>query len=329
MPELVSLTSWLKEASAQPAGLLFWGLAGLLLSTQIVVLLLDRLEKAQFGSVQLGTIMTPLCTGFPNIAIGLLGADRLADDLVLQLNIGNNLANTTLVIGLVTLLAGPLALGRKSKREGGIWLGLLFLWLGSASAFLLARDGRMTRLDGLLCLGVYGVHHFLALRQRGKVSARKKLGPLRAFTLLSLLLCAGFLIHRSLGLIEGAMEGFSTTLGPRIGLFLGLLTVLPECFLLLRLALQQGRLGLSGIVGDCLVSIPLVIGLSACLKPFPTPLILSLSDTGSWSWIYLGGAMLFFTAVCLAKNLARLWGLPFIALYAMVWWHANHGGSSL
>jgi Ca2+/Na+ antiporter len=328
LPDLASLTSWLKEVSTQPAGLLFWGVAGLLLSTQIVVLLLDRLEKAQFGSVQLGTLMTPLCTGFPNIAIGLLGADRLADDLVLQLNIGNNLANTTLVIGLVTLLAGPLALARKSKREAGIWLGLLFLWLGSAWVLFLARDGRMTRLDGLLCLGVYAAHHVLALRQRGKVSARKKLGPLRGFTILLLLLSAGFLIHRSLGLIGAAMEGFSGSLGPRIGLFLGLLTVLPECFLLLRLALQQGRLGLSGIVGDCLVSIPLVIGLSACLKPFPTPLIQNLGDASAWSWIYLGGAMLFFTGACLAKNLPRLMGLPFIALYAIVWWHANHGGSS-
>ncbi|MCB1050508.1 MAG: hypothetical protein H6510_01310 [Acidobacteria bacterium] len=331
LEQVMAAWHWILTVSPQPEGLFFWGTIGLLASTQLVIVLLNQLEKHQFGSVHLGTLMTPLCTGFPNILIGILGQDRLADDLVLQLNIGNNLANTSLVVGLVMAVAGPLTLRAKKqgKDEHALWLSYVFLWFGSVLVLYLAHDGLISRMDGLLCMGWFALHHILTLNRRGKVAKKKRLGWKKALVLILPLMGAGYLIYVSLGWIETSLSSFSDQLGPRIGLFLGLLTVLPESFLLLRLALKQGRLGLSGIVGDCFVSVPLVVGLAAVLKPFPTPAIHHWTDPAAWTWIHLAVTMTLFTWVGLGvKRVPRWVGLVFMAVYVMVWWHSSRVGNT-
>ena len=98
-----------------PTQQLLISIAVLMLATQLVIVVLAKLEKHQFGPVFLGTLITPLCTGFPNLMIGLFGQERLQGDLVLQLNIGNNLANTSLITGVVILFAGPLRVRPKGS----------------------------------------------------------------------------------------------------------------------------------------------------------------------------------------------------------------------
>ena len=142
----VSLNALLSDWG--PAARFLLGAVLLLIATQLVVIVLNKLERRQFGPVLLGALVTPMCTGFPNLMLGLFGRSEQQTDLVLQLNIGNNLANTTLVTGMILLIAGPLTIGagkgRSKKGSPGAvasWRDPVFL-LGFGRSPILVGAGR-------------------------------------------------------------------------------------------------------------------------------------------------------------------------------------------
>ncbi|MDJ0835330.1 MAG: hypothetical protein QNK37_02375 [Acidobacteriota bacterium] len=310
--------------------MLLAGCGLLLIATQLVVAVLNTLEKRDFGTVQLGTLVTPLCTGYPNLMLGLFGQERLQGDLVLQLNLGNNIANASLVVGLILFAAGPISVragkgkSKKARKANQTQaLAFAFLWLGALLLFFLALDGRIDRIDGLYLTVVYVLYQVIALRGRGKVSKKKRLGFPLGLLMLLLLGIAAWLIQQSIDAIAGALDKAGGLLpGMQLGLFLGLLTVLPESFLLLRLAWSKGSLGLSGLVGDCLVSVPLVIGLSAMLTPFETPAPLGLFDASTRPYLILGVCMAALTllAASAKAEVPRRVGLLFMLGYGLIWW---------
>ena len=274
----------------------------LLAATQLVVYVLGHLEKRRLGSVQLGTIVTPLCTGFPNLMIGLFGQERLQGDLVLQLNIGNNIANTSLVCGVLLFLAGPLVVrAGKGKSKKAVrtnrdqWMTLLFLWLATALTVYLAMDGDITRQDGMILTSYYLMVQAHTWSRRDRATKKQQMSTLMGLYLMLLLVLAAWGIQQAVNLMGLALDRVESLLpGGHLGLFLGLLTVVPESFLLLRLASRQGSLGLNGLVGDCLVSIPLVIGLSSMIYPISTTAITSITDVAARPYL------------CLAVTLAYL-----------------------
>lgn len=300
----------------------------LLLASQIVIFVLAALERRKFGAVLLGTLITPMCTGFPNLMIGLFGQERLQGDLVLQLNLGNNLANTSLVTGLLLLLAGPLSVRPKgasaSARKAGLDLAIALgaLWLGAGLLFWLAKDGGLTRVDALLLIAFYLLYQLVATSRRERGGKASRLSTPFLLAILAALALSAWIIQLSMAGMSTAFERAGDLLpGWHLGLFLGLLTVIPESFLMLRLAYRQGTLGLAGLVGDCLVSIPLVVGLSALTHPFKTPAVRAWTDPSALPYLILAGSMLVFTLLALRKEPApRKLGLLFLALYAAAWW---------
>ena len=314
-----------------PIYIMLLGCAVLIAATQVVIVVLELLEKRAFGPVQLGTMITPLCTGYPNLMIGLFGQERLQGDLVLHLNLGNNMANTTLVVGLILFLAGPLVVragkGKSKKAQQANrsqLLAFVFLWLGLGLLFWLVRDGAVSRLDGAMLAGLYLVYQLIALQGRGKVSKKKRLGVPMGLLVMVLLVIAALLIQVSLDLIGRSLDSF-TALAPggRLGLFLGLLTVLPESFLLLRLARREGGLGLSGLVGDCLVSVRWPGDrLSAIFVPFETAAPLDWTGPAARAYLLTAGGMLALSGLALfsQKTVPRKVGLFFMAAYGMIWW---------
>jgi len=308
-----------------------WALAGgivlLLISGELVVWVLGRLENHQFGAVHLGALFTPLCTGFPNLILGIFGGKRLSGDLVLHLNIGNNIANSSLVVGVLILVSGPLVVktGKSKaakKEQTDFGLTMVFYWFAAVATCCIAMDGAVTRIDGLILMSIYVGFQTLLLRRRGKPSKRKRLPKGLAAVLLLALFFAATLIALAVEAISIGMQVAESSLpGSFLGMFLGLLTVLPESFLLLRLAKRNGSLGLSGLVGDCLVSIPLVVGVAAMFSPFTTQAIQAPGDAAAMPFWNLGLAMSGLSLLALRERpLPRKLGLVFIGLYALIWW---------
>jgi len=303
-------------------------IAGLFLATQTIIVVLDQLEKKKFGAVLLGTMITPLCTGYPNLVVGLFGQERFQGDLVLKLNMGNNLANTSLVAGLLLLFAGPLFVrplkGKSKKALAALkaqYLAIFFLWLGTIACFLLSLDGTISRWDSVALVGIYACYQLLAYRKRGKVTKKMKMSWLFMALVVFFLAISTWLIQYSLDALALAMSRVDHLMeGGQLGLFLGLLTVIPESFLLLRLAFKKGSLGLNGLVGDCMVSIPLVVGLSATLTPISTHAIQSFKDSNLLPYLFLLASMTALTVLSFAKKpVPRKVGVLFIGLYLMVW----------
>nr|WP_279382608.1 hypothetical protein [Acanthopleuribacter pedis] len=313
----------------QPYYVLFLiGVAVLLLASELVVFVLAKLESHQFGVVHLGTLFTPLCTGFPNLMLGIFGQSRLSGDLVIHLNIGNNIANTTLVTGTIILLAGPLTVrvaSGKSKKavqaRRDFNIALAVLWLGAALLVYLCHDGLVSRWDAAALVGCYAAYQALMLFRRGKPTKSKRLPKSLGAALLGALLGCALLISFSVDAVAAGMEGMGTLVpGASLGMLLGLLTVLPESFLLLRLTRKQGSLGLTGLVGDCLVSIPLVIGVSALIVPIPTAVLAGPWDVAARGYWMLGATMLGFSILAMQPGqISRKVGFGFCCLYALVW----------
>ncbi|CAM2064614.1 Sodium/calcium exchanger protein [Sulfidibacter corallicola] len=322
------LNQWFR-LQEQPYLALGVGVALLLVASELVVLILGRLEDKNFGVVHLGTLFTPLCTGFPNLMLGMFGQTRLQGDLVIHLNIGNNLANTTLVTGTIMALAGPLLVtvakgsSKKARRaRADFHLALLSFWLGAVLLFECVRDGVVTREDGLKLVGLYFGYQLLMWMRRGTPPKKKRLPLSVGLSLLLLLVLCALLISFSVDAISLGMESMGALIpGASLGMVLGLLTVLPESFLLLRLARKQGSLGLTGLVGDCLVSIPLVVGVSSLIAPITTAPIHHWRDAAARPFLSLAGTMFCFTLLSFRqKQVPRKVGLLFCGLYAMVWW---------
>jgi len=303
------------------------GVAFLLVAGEGVVLVLNTLEKHDFGSAHLGALFTPLCTGFPNLMLGIFGGTRLSGDLVLHLNIGNNVANATLVVGLLIFLCGPLVVRTGSSRADSkqyfnFTLALIFLWAGALLTFFTAKDGRISRLDGAALLAVYLIFQAMLFIRRGKPPKRKRLKKTTGALCLLGLIGAALLIAFSIEAISLGLSAFQAQIpGATLGMFLGLLTVLPESFLLLRLARRNGNLGLSGLVGDCLVSIPLVIGVATLIRPVDTAAVTSAALPSAIPYWGLALAMSCLSLLALReKPLPRYLGLILMGLYLFIWW---------
>lgn len=303
-------------------------------ATQIVILVLNHLQSRKYGTVLLGTLVTPLCTGFPNLIVGLFGQERLQGDLVLQLNIGNNLANTSLVAGLLLFAAGPLRVrpgkgkSKKAKRANlDQNLAFIFLWAGTIALFVLAIDGAVSRTDGFGLVCIYICYQLISIRRR-KIPKKQHLRFIGIGLILGLLAVSAFLIERSLLVLGVALERVGHLFpGNQLGLFLGLLMVIPESFLLLRLAFKEGSLGLSGLVGDCLVSIPLVVGLTAIFTPFKTQIFHFSFNESTITYSCLAATMLAITILSLStKPVPRKVGILFMTLYASVWGLTTYWG---
>lgn len=310
-----------------PTWSLLGGIVLLLIAGEGVVWILNHLEKHQFGNVHLGALFTPLCTGFPNLMLGIFGGKRLSGDLVLHLNIGNNIANSTLVVGMLIFICGPLSVsngkGKQAKAETtNFSLALTFLWFGAFATFFLASDGLISRFDGFLLFLVYLSFQSLLFLRRGKPTKKKQLPTQLAFLLLGGLLAAAVSIVFAIEAIAIGMSSFQSKIpGAHLGMFLGLLTVLPESFLLLRLARRSGSLGLSGLVGDCLVSIPLVIGVATMISPVKTAAVSALNQVSAIPYLSLALGMSCLSLLALRNQpIQRLYGLALIFVYLFIWW---------
>ena len=189
----------------------------------------------------------------------------------------------------------------------------------------MARDGAIDFGDGLLLAGMYFLFQWLIYRAGGGTSSRKRKGEGGGLAIVLLLASAALLIQLSIGVMNTALEHLGDLFpGTRLGLFLGLLTVIPESFLLLRLAIQRGSLGFSGLLGDCLVSIPLVVGLSALVAPIQTKPFTGFASPAFDPYLHLAIGMAAFTYISFSKkDVGRKTGLLFMILYAIVWWRAK------
>lgn len=269
-------------------------LAYLAIFLGVSLLMLWRLEAMLDSGLEgtaLGTLLLPYCSGLGNLIFVALMVPRFgAAREVLTNCLVNNVTNLSLLLGVPALCWGltilPAAGGKpaKSAKGGGteaqinrlsLLLTLTAVLFFTGAVWLLGRDGKLERTDGIALIGLFlfwqCVQVFDALKHN--VRQRVSLGVKFYADALVVLACA-YVIYESLdwlvAWISAQRHGFVSR--DNLGWLTGWLMVLPNAVLALYWGWRRrADVVFSSQVGDGHICIPLCLGLFALAKPLPVP----------------------------------------------------------
>jgi cation:H+ antiporter len=237
-----------------------------------------RLSAFVTGVVIAGTLAV-----LPEMAIGVLSALDGSSTFGLGIIFGANVADMTLVIGIVVLLAGTQKMTKSMMRSLKISFVAVLL-----PVFLLL-DGEISRLDGIFLISAFGVYVIWLL-----ISGRKEKGEVesgrfheRVFRLgITVFMLAIGITVLFLGseLVTESAQQLSTQFGLPLflmGLIVAIGTCLPEMAFAIRACeTQDGEIGIGNLLGNVLADSMLVIGIIALVHPIVIPNLISPLTAG-------------------------------------------------
>lgn len=284
--------------------------------------------KMKVRKMVVAALLVALSTSLPELFVGILSALEGQPEISLGNVLGSNVANLSLVIGGAALVSGSVSVvGDFMKKE------LVAAFLAGCLPILLVMDGNLTRIDGLLLLGAYGVyisevviageHKSLAekggRRHYGILKKLKKLHKNHGDVWLLKLLggIAGLILAADL-LVKMA-SGLASSLGLPPFL-IGLLVVsigtsLPELVLEIG-AIKRKEIALvfGDLLGSIVANATLIIGVTTLIHPVNVGGT-SRYDLASFMFVLLFGFFWMFTNS--KKRLDRWEGLVLLGLYFM------------
>jgi cation:H+ antiporter len=293
--------------------LLILGLALVIVSAdEAIKRLLNLARYLRLSEFVVSFVLAGVIAILPELSIGVLAAAGGASALGYGVILGANVADLTLVIGVVTLFAGKVRLDKTTMRN--IRLSFIAVTL----PVLLFVDGEISRLDGAVLIVAFAVYIFFLLRakQDRPVFADK---PRRMHIIRDLAILLGALAALLIGgiFITDNSETLSTALGLPIfivGLIVAVGTCLPEMAFAIRSCNKMHcNLGLGNILGNVLADSLLTIGLIALIQPIQPAMFLSPFLTGI---LMVASAVIVYL---LSRDgvLDRRDGLLLIAVYAV------------
>lgn len=323
-----------------------WTYLGVFLAASLLMLWrLEAMLDHGLEGTALGTLVMPYCSGLGNLLfVAIVWQRRGPAQEVLTNCLVNNVTNLTLLLGLPAVLfglqvmdgakAGAAKGGRKSAGKGGaaasaatgaqvnrlsLLLTLVAVLFFTGGTWLLADDGRLTRTDGLLLVGLFLFWQTFQVFDvmKHNVQRRVSFGFLFYLDLL-VVLAAAWALYESIdwlvAWITAQKGGFVSA--ANLGWLSGWLMVLPNALLALYWGWKKrADVVYSSQVGDGHICIPLCLGVLALLTPVAVP---PLFITG----LYLLGGAVVLHAFCLLAfgGLPRWTGAVLLAAYGWFVW---------
>ncbi|NUN11492.1 sodium:calcium antiporter [Candidatus Micrarchaeota archaeon] len=239
----------------------------LLKSSDAAVDVLVKLSR-KFGVSEfvISFLVVGIVSIFPELSIGVNSALSNESSFGLGVVLGSNVADLTLIVGLIALTAGNIRL-HKQTRDNLKW----FLFpLGLP--VILFLDGVLSQLDGVVLVGGFIVYAFIIATNKPPMPVSrvkvKRNGVVKDLLVLSasliVLLIAGNIITQA---AHDLSIAFSIPL-IFIGIILALGTCLPEFTLALKASRHKhGELGLGNVYGNVLADCMLTLGVIALISP--------------------------------------------------------------
>ena len=317
-------------------------LALFLAASLLMIWRLEALLDHGLEGTALGTLVMPYCSGLGNLLfVAIIAARHGPAQEVLTNCLVNNVTNLTLVLALPALVWGlslrPAAKGKKGGKAGAgkkaaaaetshrlnrlsLLLTLTAVLFFSGVTWVLGRDGRLDRNDGLVLIALFFFWQCFQVFDvlKHNVRERRSFGMMFYFDIL-IVLAGAYGLYVSIDWLVAWLSARPAGLisAQHLGWLSGGLMVLPNALLAFYYA-AKGRADIvyASQVGDGHICIPLCLGLSAVLQPLPVPPFFNLSFA-----ILLGAALVH--VVCVAGgSLPRWMGWPLLAAWA---WFAGTG----
>lgn len=236
-----------------------------------------RLSAFIVGVVIAGTLAV-----LPELSIGILSAIEGSSTFGLGLIFGANVADLTLVIGVVVLVAGT------QKMTPDMLKNLKISFLAVLLPVFLLLDGEISRIDGVILLVAFVVYVlWLLITGRGQteVAERMRLSKrvVRLGITVFLLVIGITVLFIGSELVTQSAQELSSVLGLPlflIGLIVAIGTCLPEMVFAIRASEKEGSIGIGNILGNVLADSMLTLGLIAVIFPIRIPNLASPLTAG-------------------------------------------------
>jgi len=275
--------------------------------------MVDLAEYFKLSATFMGMTVISLATSIPEITAHLTASGgilagtldyEIGSAIVLGSNIGSDIVQQTLILGMVVWVAGELYF-----RRYFLWKSMIPMIATSTLCIFLALDGTFSRIDGLILFALFvGYTYYLYRDERRYFTASgtaDEAGPAPAITTsgqawgagavtLGMMFATVLAAQAVLGVIERVVSATGVG-GSLIGVVtLGVASALPELTTALAGARNNAHgISLGTLIGSNITN-PLVgIGLGALISKYAVPRPLILWDlpwetlTGIFLWIIL------------------------------------------
>lgn len=268
---------WMKFMATMVLMMFILGLVLLIVGAEALVKGSSRLAAALgISPLVIGLTVVAYGTGSPELAVSTQSAWAGQADLALGNVVGSNIFNVLFILGLSAVIT-PLVVSQQLVR-----LDVPLMIAVSLLLMLLALDGTLSRLDGLLFFSINFAYVVWAIRQSRKENQQVKAEYEKEYgaagrssqwwvNLILIIAGLGMLVLGSRWLVEGAVA-VAQALGLS-ELIIGLTIVaagtsLPEVATSLIASIRGEReIAVGNVVGSNIFNILTVLGLSSLLAP--------------------------------------------------------------
>ena len=293
-------------------------LIGFIVLTQSASVAIKRIVRLahHFGVSEfvISFLLVGVVVVFPELVIGIISAIEGSPSFGLGVVIGSNIADLTLIMGIIALSAHSIRLHEATVKE------VKLLVLVVALPVLLIFDGELSRIDGAILIAAFiayvlfllkgnkqGINHAM---QKNHVNITKEIFVL--LLALGMLLVAGHLIT------EASIQLSKVILLPLffIGILVAVGTCLPELAVALKATQKKhGELGFGDVLGNVFADCMATIGIIALINPikfqYPTLTLISA--------LLMLFAMIFLVALFqIKKRITKSDGVLLIGLYVIL-----------
>jgi cation:H+ antiporter len=257
----------------------------------------------------IGATVAAFATSTPEVSVAIGSALAGKPEIALGDGLGSNVVNVALVLGLA-LLIGPIVAPRESTRRD-----VPFAFLIPLATLAIGLDGSVSRLDGMILMGVFGT--WLTLTTLGAWRERSAAVEVLAErshvrSLFEMLAGLAFLVAAGRLIVFGA-QGVGEELGLGqfvIGAtFVAVGTSTPELATTLVARVRgHSEIGLGTIVGSNIYNGGFVIALAAVIHPIDV----DFREVG----VAIGFGLVLVALLLHARGLlGRRLGVTFLAIY--------------
>jgi cation:H+ antiporter len=134
----------------------------LIKATEILTDSLQELARiTRIGKFAITSLLLAFATSVPELVVGITAALEGRPNMALGTVLGSNIADISLVIGGAAVIGGSFSVAGEFLR-----LDIFSVFLAGVLPLMLLLDNKLSRVDGIILLLVYGIYNFGLLRNK-------------------------------------------------------------------------------------------------------------------------------------------------------------------